>query len=122
MPVSKHRKKHAQKLLQRKAEIVQYRNRMEKAYKEMYEQLRNKSTSVADMLNKEEAEQKIDVRSVLPLEEIIGEDGKPLTVITLPEPDPNEPISIVSQWEEQSPEQRAINESGVITTTHSTND
>jgi hypothetical protein len=54
MPVSKHRKKHAQKVLQRKTEMIQYRNRMEKAYREMYEQLRDKATSMTDMLNKEE--------------------------------------------------------------------
>jgi hypothetical protein len=64
-------------------------------YAQMYEELRKYNTSVPDMLNKEESEnQEIDLRSVKPLEEII--DG--YSVVDLPETDPNEPVSIVSQW------------------------
>jgi hypothetical protein len=103
MPVSKNRKGHAKKALQRKTEMIQYRNRMNNMYKQMYETLREKSTSMTDMLNKEEQElkdlnnpdlYKSDTASFS--EQII--DGKPCTVVTLPERDPNEPVSIVSQW------------------------
>ena len=117
MPVSKHRKGHAKKALQRKNEIIQYRNRMDKAYKAMFQTLRDKSTSMTDMLNKED---KLPKETDLANPDSYRSDTENWKVIDAPEFDPNEPISIASQWQEQSPEQQAINESGVLTTT--TND
>ena len=95
MPVSKNRKVHAKKALQRKNEIIQYRNRMEKAYKEMYETLRNKSTSMTDMLNKEE---KLPGGPDQTNPALYGSDTDEWKVIDAPISDPNEPVVIASQW------------------------
>lgn len=54
MPVSKNRKGHAQKIAYRNTRIQERKNRAENMYGEMMSQLRDKSLSVPDMLNKEE--------------------------------------------------------------------
>jgi hypothetical protein len=95
MPVSKHRKKHTQKALQRKNELVQYRNRMEKAYKEMYEKLREKATSMGDMLNRED---KLSEAPDPTNPAHYQSNTAGWKVIDAPVQDPNEPVIIASQW------------------------
>lgn len=97
MPVSKHRKGHAKKALQRKNELIQYKNRMEKAYREMYEKFRDKATSMGDMLNQEEKE-KLPAEPTQPNTDLYKSDTVGWRTIDMPESDPNEPVSIVSQW------------------------
>ena len=95
MPVSKNRKGHAKKALQRKTEMIQYRNRMNNAYRQMYETLRNKSISMTDMLNQED---KLpggpDQTNPAPYRS----DTDGWKVIDAPVYDPNEPVVIASQW------------------------
>lgn len=54
MPISKNRKGHAKKAAMRKTKKQQDKNRLEKMYREMLEQLKDKNSSMTEMLNKEE--------------------------------------------------------------------
>ena len=54
MPSSKNRKSHAKKVKSRNIQIANHKRHIDKLYSSLYEELRNKSTSVPDMLNNEE--------------------------------------------------------------------
>lgn len=91
MPVSKNRKGYAKKANLRKTRMAERRNRLNRIYREMGEALRSKHTSVPDMLNTEEKQTVIDAPELV------------------------EPVSIVSQWQDLTPEQQEIIDSAVIT-------
>ena len=57
MPVSKNRKNHVQKAKYRNTKLKEQKNRIDSMYNSMLAELRDKNTSMTEMLNKEDSQQ-----------------------------------------------------------------
>lgn len=114
MPTSKNRSGHRKRVANRNKQIKDTKNRINNAYKAMYEELREKNMSVPDMLNKE------DQAGPPSGPEQTTIDSKPYTVSYTPQTEESEDIQIVSQSVVPTPEEQAaqddLQSSAVLTT------
>jgi hypothetical protein len=102
MPISKNRKGHAKKANARKIREKERKAHLENMYKQMMFQLKDKNTSVPEMLNKEDVglpsnpdQTTLGHENVVTITRNNAEDDS-YTEVEAPVADPNEPIRIMS--------------------------